>query len=127
MNTAMSLSNITPAQLRDAADLKEKIEALEQALSRLLGTPATTVSAVDTAEESPAIPGKRPRKKISAAGLARMRAAQQARWARARDAAPAAAPAKRGPKKMSPAARASIAAAQRARWAKLRGARVASI
>ncbi len=123
MNMGMSIINLTPAQLRKAAELKESIEALKQELSRLTGAPAPDVTAV----EAPVVPGKRARKKISAAGLARMRAAQQARWARTRGEAPAAAPGKRGPKKMSPAARAKIAAAQRARWAKLRGARVASI
>jgi len=127
MNMGMSIINLTPAQLRKAAELKESIEALEQELSRLTGAPAPDVTAVEAPVEAPVVPGKRARKKISAAGLARMRAAQQARWARARGEAPAATPGKRGPKKMSPAARAKIAAAQRARWAKLRGARVASI
>ena len=59
------------------------------------------------------------RRKLSAAGRARIAAAQKARWAKLRS---------RGkkvltmPKKrtMSPAARARIAAAQRARWAKVR-------
>lgn len=123
MNNGMSLIKLTPAQLRHAADLKEKIEALEQELSQLSGAPVTAVAAAEVA----ATPAKRARKKISAAGLARMRAAQQARWARVRGTAPAAQPGKRGPSKMSPAARARIAAAQRARWARLRGARVASI
>ena len=122
MNDGMSINNLTPAQLRHAADLKEKIEALEQELRLMNGTPTPVVAAV-----AAAAPAKRGRKKISAAGLARMRAAQQARWAKVRGAAPAAKPAKRGPKKMGPAARARIAAAQRARWAAFRAAKVASI
>jgi len=55
-------------------------------------------------------PGKRT---ISAAGRARIAAAQRARWAKQKGTSGA--PKKR---KMSAAARAKIAAAQRARWAK---------
>lgn len=99
MNTGMSLINLTPAQLRNAADLQEKIEALEQELSRLSGATATAVSAVDAAVDAPAATFKRTRKKVSAAGLARMRAAQRARWARARGDAPAATPENAGQRK----------------------------
>ena len=59
--------------------------------------------------------GKRPTPKISAAGRARIAAAQRARWAKVRKA--------HGlkPKRtLSQAARQRIAAAQRARWAKYR-------
>lgn len=107
----MSLINLTPAQLRHAADIKEKIEALQDELDRLHGTPGAAAST--------GAPGKR---KISAAGIARIRAAQKLRWAKAKGAAGAASekPGKRGPRKMSPAARARIAAAARARWAKVR-------
>ena len=60
-------------------------------------------------------------RKISAAGRARIAAAQKARWARARNGRPAGKPVT-VPKKrtMSAAARKKIAAAQRARWAKVR-------
>ena len=109
----MSLINLTPSQLRHAADLKEKIEALQNELSRLQGAPAAS----DGAE---AKSGKR---QISAAGIARIRAAQKKRWAKVKGAAPAAKPGKRGPRKMSAAARARIAAAQKARWAKFHAAK----
>src|SRR6266571_5090297 len=65
--------------------------------------------------------GTRPRRrrKLSAQGLANIRAAQKARWAkqkRASDGASTSAP----KRSMSKAARARIAAAQRARWAKVK-------
>jgi len=81
MNTGMSLSNLTPAQLRNAADLQEQIEALKQALSRLSGTP-TAVATVTAA----ARPGKRGPKIMSPAARAKIAAAQSARWAKLRSA-----------------------------------------
>jgi hypothetical protein len=116
----MSLFNLTAAQLRQAADLKEKIEALQSELSQLQGAEATvTESAGDS------------KKKISAAGIARIRAAQKARWAKVKaataavEAAATEAPAKKKTRKMSAAGRARIAAAARARWAKVRSAKAA--
>jgi hypothetical protein len=70
-----ALTQLTPRQLRQAADLQEKIQLLQQQLADLLGAPASS-------------PDSRPKKrKISAAGIARIRAAQKLRWAKARDAA----------------------------------------
>lgn len=109
----MSLINLTPAQLRQAADLKEKIEALQQQLSHLQGDSAAA-----------AAPAGRARRKISAAGIARIRAAQKLRWAKAKGTA-GAKPGKRGPRHMSAAARAKIAAAQKKRWAAFHAAKAA--
>jgi hypothetical protein len=106
-----SLSSLTTAQLRRAADLKEKIEALNQEFTSIL-------------DGSVSVSAKAPKKKggMSAAGRARVAAAQKARWAKVRAAKPAAkAPARRN--KMSPAGRAKIAAAQKARWVKTRKAK----
>lgn len=108
----MSLINLTPAQLRRAATLKEKIDELQLELERLQGAG----SAQDGAQP-------RARRKISAAGLARIRAAQKARWARVKGAAKT--PGRRGPRKMSAAGREKIAAAARARWARVRAAKAA--
>lgn len=116
MSAHMSLLNLTPAQLRQAADLQEKIEALQQQLSRLYDSSGAALPAAAPRRGRP--PGKR---KISAAGIERIRAAQKLRWAKAKG--KAAKPGKRGPKKMSAAARAKIAAAQRARWAKFHAAK----
>jgi len=59
-------------------------------------------------------PGRRRRRKMSAAGRARIAAAQRARWAKTRRRS-------RAPKRsLSQKARNRIAAAQRARWAKVK-------
>jgi len=113
----MSILELTPSQLRQAADLKEKIEQLQKQLAQL---PATKTAPVAAAK-----PAKR---KMSAAAIAKIRAAQKARWAKIKGAAkPAAktAPAK-APKKggMSAAGKARIIAAQKARWAKIKAAKV---
>ena len=71
----MSITNLTPSQLRQAAVLKEKIEELQADLSQLLGSAGIETTAVTVTK------GK---KKISAAGIAKIRAAQKARWAKFR-------------------------------------------
>jgi hypothetical protein len=71
----MSITNLTPSQLRQAAVLKEKIEELQTELSQLLGAVGKETSTTAVTK------GK---KKISAAGIAKIRAAQKARWAKFR-------------------------------------------
>src|SRR5664279_4042556 len=71
-----SIHGLSVQQLRQAADLKEKIQGLEKELGRLLGsTPQAAVA--------PAA-AKAPKKKggLSAAGRASLVAAQKARWAK---------------------------------------------
>ena len=68
-----SLINLTPQQLRQAADLQERIVALQSELASLLG---------GSQPAAPGVGGGKPR--ISAAGLERIRAAQRLRWAKAR-------------------------------------------
>lgn len=136
--------NITPTQLRKAADIKERIDALQNELNKILGGSGPA--------EAPETEAPRKKYKFSAAGRARMRAAQLARWAAIKGTAPSAGPApkkkrkmsaqglaniragvakrmaaKGGAKavqkpkrKMSAAGRAAISAAAKARWAKLR-------
>ena len=105
----INLLSLTPKQLRRAADLKEKIEALNTELASILGSPAS-VSAKPTKKRG-----------MSAAGRAAVAAAQKARWAKIKATKPAAkAPAKK--RKMSAAGRAKISAAAKARWAKARAA-----
>jgi hypothetical protein len=100
----IDLSSVSTTVLRRAVEIKETITSLTHELAALLqGTPVTQ-------------PGKR--RKMSAAGRARVAAAQKARWAKVKAGKPAAkAPAKKN--KMSVAARAKISAAQKARWAKV--------
>lgn len=103
--------NLSAQQLRRAADIQEKIAALQDELSRYLGgsTPSRG-------------PG-RPRKSgMSVAGRARIAAAQRARWAKVRAVKGPAIRAPKAKRTMSAAARAKIAAAARARWARARAA-----
>ena len=72
-----NLLTLTPAQLNRAATIKEKIIALEKELVSILGEPA--------AKASIAKPAKKKRK-MSAAGRARIAAAQKARWAKIKSA-----------------------------------------
>jgi hypothetical protein len=107
--TMSNLLSLTTTQLRRAADLKEKIEALNKELASILGAPAS-------------VSAKAPKKgKMSAAGRARVSAAAKARWAKVKGAKPAAkAPAKK--RKMSTAAKAKLSAMAKARWAKIKKA-----
>jgi len=126
----MSITNLTPAQLRQAAALKEKIEQLQKQLTQLLGTQAPVSKPVPTVAPK----AIKARKKMSAAGIAKIRAAQKARWAKIKGAAPktvpaiikvvtpAKSPAKNVKRVLSAAARAKMAAAAKARWAKVKGA-----
>lgn len=128
-----SIHDLSVQQLRQAADLKEKIQGLEKELSRLFGS---TTQAVVTP-----VAAKAPKKKggMSAAGRARLVAAQKARWAKINAAKAAAAkpvvPVVAGVKPatkavvakkkftMSAAAKAKISAAAKARWAKIKAAK----
>ena len=136
--------NLTPQQLRKAANIQEKIQSLQKQLSQILGGEVST----------PAQPTEGPKKKrkFSAAARAKMRAAQKARWAKIKGTAPEAKPPKKAKKKMSAqglaniragvekriaaqgkvvqepkrkfsaAGRAALSAAAKARWAKARKA-----
>jgi hypothetical protein len=114
METTSSLLNLSPAQLRRAAEIKERIDSLNSELASMLGGNSSL-------NPQPLPPKSGPRQ-MSAAGRARIAAAARARWAKIRAAKGQSASSSNGavPKKrtMSPAARAKIAAAQRARWAK---------
>lgn len=101
-----NLASLTAAQFKRAAEIKEKIDALQAELAGLLGGTAAN-------------PGGKG--KFSAAGLARLRAAQKARWARVRAAQPAAT-VRKARRNMSPEGRARIIAGQKARWAKVKAA-----
>jgi hypothetical protein len=100
-----NLLSLTTTQLRHAANLKEKIEALNKELASILGT---SIPARDKASRKGV---------MSAAGRASVAAAQKARWAKIKGSKSAAkAPVKK--RTMSAAARAKISAAAKARWAK---------
>ena len=80
----MNITTLSPNQLRKAADIQEKIQSLQEELGQLLGGE----------ESTPTEPTEAPRKyKFSAAARAKMRAAQQARWAKIKGTAPSTTPA----------------------------------
>ena len=81
--------NLTPQQLRKAANIQEKIQSLQKQLRQLLG------GEVSTAAEPTEAPKKR---KFSAATRAKMKAAQKARWAKIKGKATPAKPGKKAGK-----------------------------
>jgi methionyl-tRNA synthetase len=103
---SLLLTSLSPQQLRRAADLKDKIQSLENEFQRILGTSTKSITAV----------APKKKRKMSAAGRAKIAAAARARWAKFKGRKAAAKPIKKARRKMSAAARAKIAAAARARW-----------
>ena len=102
------MTHLSASQLRRAADIKDKIESLNNELTRLLGS--STVAAA---------PHKR--RKMSAAARAKIAAAARARWAKHRGTASVKATAK--PKrKISAAGRKRLVQLAKARWAKAKAA-----
>jgi len=103
------LRNISVSNLRRSIRLREKIDALERELNVILEAKGT-----DTASS-------KIRKGMSAAGRARIAAAQRKRWAKAKRNNKDSAETK--PKrKASVATRKRLAAAAKARWAKAKAA-----
>ena len=72
----MSLINLTPAQLRQAADLKEQIASLNKELTAIFGGSVTPLPI------KAAVPVAKKKGGMSAAGKARIAAAQKLRWAK---------------------------------------------
>jgi hypothetical protein len=113
-----SILDLSVQQLLQAADLKEKIAGLENELNQLLGSSAKTGSA------SGATKAPKKRGGMSAAGKAKIAAAQKARWAKVKAAKsavkPAATPAKAAVVAKLAKKKFVMSAAAKARWAKLR-------
>ena len=101
--------SLTSKQLKQAASIKDKIVELEHELLSLLGGAVSSF-------------GEKLKKKggMSAAGRAKVAAAQRARWAKFKATTKTVVTKK---SKMSKSARAKIAAAQKARWAKVKAAK----
>jgi hypothetical protein len=125
----VSTINLSPQQLREAADLQEKILALQAELNELLGGEATVAAPVvlnpsvaATAKSAHGSKNGRKKRTMTASWKKALSLAAKARWAREKGAKPASEleekPARR---KISAAGRAAMAAAGRARWAKVRG------
>ena len=108
----MNLSELTAAQLRRAATLKEQLEELQKKLAGILGSEAKPITTVVA---------PRKKRKMSAQGRANIAAAAKARWAKVKGKGASAAK----PKKkftMSAVAKAAISRAAKARWAKIKAA-----
>ena len=99
-----AITQLSPDQLRKAADLQERIVELQSELNAVLGGEIS-------------LPGKTGSRNMSAAGRAAISAAAKARWAKYRGAGP-----KAPKRKMSAEGRARLAAAVKARWAKAKKA-----
>lgn len=108
---------------------KSKLEARLNAINQVLGGDVVVPAPSPAAPASPApsattTPGRRI---FSAATRAKMKASQQARWAKKKGVAPVkaavdAAPAPKQPgRKLSEATKAKMRAAHQARWAKIKG------
>lgn len=115
----------TIAQLQQAISIAEKIEKLQTELAGLIGGSSSVASLTTSVPQSK---GRRGGKRtMSAATIAKMRASQQARWAKAKGpaAASSAAPvatSRKKKRKLSPEGRARIVAALKARHAAKRNA-----
>ena len=103
--------NLTSKQLRQAASIKETIEELQTELNKLVGGSTTLAQTA------------KPKRRMSAAGRANIRAAVKARWAKVKGSKQSTKPAAKKKSKMSAAGRANIIAAQKARWAKIKAAK----
>jgi hypothetical protein len=114
-----TFNDLSTSQLRQALDLSEQIDSLQEKLKSLLG------GAAEPAPKTAAAPAAsaKTRKGMSPATRAKMRAAQQARWAKIKGPGEesvkpaAAAPAKKTRRGLTPEGRAKLAAAMKARWA----------
>ncbi len=103
-----AIANLTPQQLRRAADIQERLLILQEELNEVLGGGTVTVARRTSTGKT---------RNMSAAGRAAISAAAKARWAKFRLTAPA----KPVPtRKMSAAGRARLAAFARERWKKIK-------
>lgn len=118
----MGIANLSPQNLRKAADLKERIDGLQDQLNAILGGEASTPDAPEPAAES-----GRKKRKMTAAWRKALSLAQKARWAAKRGeaqfkTAPARVTKEKPKRYTSPALRQARSKAMKARWAKARRA-----
>jgi hypothetical protein len=77
----MNLTTLAQRQLRQAADLTDRIEALREQLSAVLEGGETPAPVSTEARPAPKTETWKRRRKLSAEGRARLSAAATARWA----------------------------------------------
>ena len=138
----MNPLTITAQQLRQAANIQEQIQTLQQELNQLLGEQfggdagemqpsrqeaKRTIAATARAAKSqwPKAKGAAPKRKLSAQGIANIRAGVLKRMAALKRAQPAAQPMRK--RKVSAAGRARLSALAKARWAAARRAGKATL
>ena len=111
----MNLSELSASKLRQAAALKERIEALQKELNSLLGNAAA----------APAAPAKPKPQGMSAAAKAKLSAKLKAYWAKKKAVkqAPTVVKVAQPKSKMSAAAKAIMSAKLKAFWAKKKAAK----
>jgi hypothetical protein len=73
-----NLTNLSARQLRQAASIREKIDALEKQLEVVLGTTVKAPNPVPAPKAAP----KKPKRKISKAARAAMSKRLKERWAK---------------------------------------------
>ncbi|HUD46875.1 MAG TPA: hypothetical protein VMR33_08595 [Candidatus Baltobacteraceae bacterium] len=111
----INVTDLTTNQLHKIIAIKGQIEKLQGRLDSLVS---------DGETHSVQAPKKR---RLSAAGRARIAAGARARWARVKEKAPKASKGpKKGKRRLSAAGRAAIIAGTKARWAKVKGTQVTS-
>ena len=108
----MNISDLSAAQLRRAASIKERIERLHKELTSILGTDSPTSTAPE---------GRGIKRRMTAAAKKKLSDSQKARWAKTKKTQKPGEP-KKKKFTMSAAAKAAISKAAKARWAKIRAA-----
>lgn len=110
---AAQSEKIAARELAKAKALRDKLDSIRQLVASLGGMVA--------AKKTPK--ARRKRRGMSAAGRARIAAAQKKRWAAFHAKKGKTAPVKKAKRKLSPEGRARIIAAVKARWAKQKAAK----
>jgi hypothetical protein len=114
-----SLAELPIQKLKRAVGIREQIEALTQELNELLGTPAAFMSLNGAGTEK--------RRSLSAAGRARIAAAQRLRWSKYNSGRSQRTDLVAKKHRLSPEGRAKVAAAVRARWDRFRAAKARAL
>ena len=107
------LVNLTPQQLRQAAEIKERIQSLESELDQLLAS--RSAAPISAASESP-------QKRTRAAGAKSRRGTSARKGYAVQQTVGARSPKPKANGKMSPAAKAKISASMKELWARRRAA-----
>jgi hypothetical protein len=75
----MNITNLTPKQLRQAADLKERIDALQAEMNAVLDDGEIPIPVAEP--QAPMAGRRKGRRRVSTQGRANIAAAARARWA----------------------------------------------